>query len=108
MVRVFGNLKFISFLVIFSGFWMMFWPIFYALPLYARDVLQLKEFELIETVDAWTIIIVTVPAAALTKKLSPLAAMILGFSLATACWFLMGTFPNLTLAVAVHRHLRGG
>jgi dipeptide/tripeptide permease len=99
MLMVFRNLKFISFLIIFSGFWVMFWPIFHALPIYARDVLHLKEFELIETVDAWTIILVTVPAAALTKKLSPMAAMTLGFSLATACWFLMGSFVSLPLAV---------
>jgi proton-dependent oligopeptide transporter, POT family len=100
MVMVFGNLRFMAFLVIFSGFWVMFWPIFYALPMYTRDVLGFKEFELIETVDAWTIIVVTVPAAALTKKLSALAAMILGFALATCCWFLMGTIPTLPVTVA--------
>jgi MFS family permease len=100
MVLVFRNLKFMTFLVIFSGFWAMFWQIFYSLPFYARDVLHLEKFELIETVDAWTIIVVTVPAAALTKKLSPMTAMILGFTLATVCWFLMGTFPTLALCVA--------
>jgi dipeptide/tripeptide permease len=100
MVMVFGNLKFITFLIIFSGFWVMFWPIFYALPIYARDVLGLQDFELIETVDALVIIFVTVPAAALTKKLSPLTAMTLGFVLATGCWFLMGTFPILYMTVA--------
>jgi proton-dependent oligopeptide transporter, POT family len=99
MVLVFRDLKFISFLVIFSGFWVMFWQIFYSLPFYARDVLKLDRFELIETVDAYTIILVTVPAAALTKKLSPLAAMILGFALASACWFIMGSIPSLAVAV---------
>jgi POT family proton-dependent oligopeptide transporter len=100
MLLVFRNLRFISFLVIFSGFWVMFWQIFYSLPFYARDVLKLEKFELIETVDAYTIIVVTVPAAALTKKLSPLAAMILGFALATSCWFIMGAHPSLPVAVA--------
>ena len=97
MVMVFGNLKFITFLIIFSGFWVMFWPIFYALPIYARDVLGLQQFEYVEMVDAAVIIFVTVPAAALTRKISPLVAMTQGFVLATACWFLMGTFPNLYL-----------
>jgi MFS family permease len=32
MVLVFGNARFISFLVIFSGFWIMFWQIYYLLP----------------------------------------------------------------------------
>ncbi len=32
MVKVFGDLRFMAFLVIFSGFWIMFWQIFYSLP----------------------------------------------------------------------------
>jgi proton-dependent oligopeptide transporter, POT family len=100
MVLVFGNLRFITFLVIFSGFWAMFWQIFYSLPFYVRDVLKYDRFEIIETVDAWTIILITVPMAALAKKLSPLLAMTLGFVLASACWFIMGTFPTLPMCVA--------
>lgn len=99
MFLVFRNAKFMSFLVIFSGFWAMFWHIFYALPFYVRDVLHFEKFEIIETVDAWTIILVTVPAAALAKKLSPLAAMIVGFTLASASWFVMGAFPTLTMTI---------
>jgi dipeptide/tripeptide permease len=100
MFMVFGNLKFMSFLVIFSGFWIMFWEIFYALPFYVRDVLHFEKFEIIETVDAWTIILVTVPITALAKKLKPLAAMTLGFAIASASWFVMGAFPTLTMTIA--------
>jgi dipeptide/tripeptide permease len=100
MRLVFGNGRFMTFLVIFSGFWAMFWHIFYALPFYVRDVLHFEQFEIIETVDAWTIILVTVPAAAVAKKLSPLGAMIAGFALATVSWFVMGSVPTLTVTVA--------
>ncbi len=100
MGTVFGNWRFVAFLVVFSGFWVMFWQIFYSLPFYVRDVLKFGRFEIIETVDAWTIILVTVPAAALAKRLQPLTAMIVGFTLATACWFVMGGFPTLTMTVA--------
>jgi len=99
MLLVFRDAKFMSFLVIFSGFWAMFWHIFYALPFYVRDVLHFEKFEIIETVDAWTIILVTVPAAAIAKKLSPLAAMTIGFVMASASWFVMGAFPTLTMTV---------
>jgi POT family proton-dependent oligopeptide transporter len=99
MVLVFGNGRFMAFLVIFSGFWTMFWQIFYSLPFYVRDVLKFEQFEIIETVDAWTIILVTVPITALAKKLKPMAAMTLGFSLASVSWFVMGTFPTLALCV---------
>ena len=99
MVKVFGDLRFMTFLVIFSGFWAMFWHIFYALPFYVRDVLKFGRFELIETVDAFTIILVTMPAAALAGRLQPIVAMTLGFTLASASWFLMGAFPTLTMTV---------
>jgi len=100
MLTVFRNGRFMTFLVIFSGFWAMFWHVFYALPFYVRDYLKFERFELIETVDAWTIIIVTVPVTALAKKLKPLTAMVLGFVLATACWFVMAALPTLTFTVA--------
>jgi Na+/melibiose symporter-like transporter len=100
MLTVFGNARFMSFLVIFSGFWAMFWHIFYALPFYVRDYLKFDKFEIIETVDAWTIILVTVPVTALAKRLAPLTAMVLGFALATTCWFVMASFPTFWMTVA--------
>ena len=101
MVLVFGNFRFMLFLVIFSGFWAMFWHVFYALPFYVKDFLKYPRFEVIETVDAMTIIVVTIPATALAKRLRPLSAMVLGFVLATACWFVMGSVPD-------HRRRGGG
>ena len=100
MVLVFGNFRFILFLVIFSGFWAMFWHVFYALPFYVKDFLRFGRFEIIETVDAWTIIFVTIPATAIARRLKPLSAMVLGFVLATACWFLMGAVPTVAGTVA--------
>jgi Na+/melibiose symporter-like transporter len=100
MFMVLRNFKFMSFLVIFSGFWIMFWQIFYALPFYVRDVLHYSRFEIIETVDAWTIILITIPVTALAKRFKPLAAMTLGFAIASASWFLMGAVPTLTMTIA--------
>ena len=99
MFKVFGNLRFISFLVVFSGFWAMFWQVFYALPFYVRDVLGFPRFELIEVVNAWTIIFVTVPATALARTLAPIRAMTLGFALASVSWFVMGSTPALAVTI---------
>ena len=93
MLLVFGNFRFIGFLVIFSGFWIMFWQIFYSLPFYVKDVLKFERFEIIETVDAWTIILVTVAATAIAKKLKPMVAMTLGFAIASSSWFLIVHTP---------------
>jgi proton-dependent oligopeptide transporter, POT family len=99
MITVFGNLRFMLFLLIFSGFWAMFWHIFYALPFYVKDYLHYSKFEIIETVDAWTIILVTIPATLVARRLKPLAAMVLGLALATICWFVMGLMPTITWTV---------
>jgi len=93
MMLVFTNIRFMGFLVIFSGFWIMFWQIFYSLPFYIRDVLHFDRFEILETVDAWTIILVTVAATALAKKLKPMVAMTIGMGLASVSWFAMAHMP---------------
>ena len=101
MVVVFANFKFISFLVVFSGFWIMFWQIFYSLPFYVRDVLGFSKFELIEAVDAGAIIILTIPVTALMKRVRPFTAMILGFAVASASWLLIAAFPVPVVAGAI-------
>lgn len=100
MLMVFANVRFIFFLVIFSGFWIMFWQIFYLLPFYAKDVLHFEKFELLETVDAAGIIFFTVPMAALVKSWKPITAMTLGFLLASFSWILIGMVPTLWATVA--------
>jgi dipeptide/tripeptide permease len=100
MIIVFGNFRFISFLVVFSGFWIMFWQIFYSLPFYVRDVLHFSRFELIESVDAWSIIFLTVPVTALMKKVRPILAMTLGFAVASGSWLIIAGAPSIPLVVA--------
>ncbi len=100
MVLVFGNGRFISFLVIFSGFWIMFWQIFYSLPFFVRDVLHYPKFELIETVDALGIIILSVPITALMNRLRPILAMSSGFAVASVSWLLIAVHPTLAVTVA--------
>ena len=100
MVKVFGDLRFMTFLVIFSGFWAMFWQVYYSLPFYVRDVLNFPRFELIVTVGAWTIIFVTIPVTALAKKLRPIRAMTIGFLLASTSWLVMAAVPTLAVTIA--------
>jgi proton-dependent oligopeptide transporter, POT family len=86
---VFRNVRFIAFLVVFSGFWIMFWQVFYSLPFYVTDVLKIARFELLETVDALGIIFLSVPATALMKKVRPIRAMAGGFAVASASWLII-------------------
>ncbi|HET8547413.1 MAG TPA: MFS transporter [Bryobacteraceae bacterium] len=99
MVLVFGNVKFIAFLVVFSGFWVMFWQIFYSFPFYVNEILGFKRFEILETVDAWTIILLSVPLTALAKRMRAMPAMVLGFLIASCSWLIIAFMPTVTGAV---------
>lgn len=99
MLLVFRNIRFISFLVIFSGFWIMFWQIFYTFPFYVIDVLKFPKFEILITVNAWTIIFMSVLIASLTRKWRPMTAMTLGFTFASFCWILIGVSPTVLAAI---------
>jgi POT family proton-dependent oligopeptide transporter len=96
MLTVFANFKFILFLVIFSGFWLMFWQIFYLMPFYGTDVIHFKDFELLEALDAFCIILLTVPMAALVKKWKPITAMTLGFAFSSFSWIIIAFSPTIT------------
>ena len=100
MALVFGNGRFMGFLVIFSGFWIMFWQIFYSLPFYLTKALRFERFELIETVDAWTLILLTVPVAAMVRRWRPIRAMTAGFFVASCSWLII-IFFHTWQAVAV-------
>lgn len=99
MLTVFTNAKFMLFLVIFSGFWIMFWQIFYSFPFYITEVLKFPQFEILETVDAWSIILFSVPLTALAMRFSPITAMTIGFLIASSSWLLMAVEPTVTMAV---------
>jgi proton-dependent oligopeptide transporter, POT family len=100
MLLVFGNVRFIAFLIIFSGFWVMFWQIFYSFPFYVAEVLGFKRFEILETVDAWTIILLSVPLTALAKKMRAMSAMVLGFLIASSSWLIIAFVPTVGGAIA--------
>jgi POT family proton-dependent oligopeptide transporter len=95
MVLVFTNIKFMSFLLIFTGFWMMFWQIFYSFPFYVTDVLKYEAFEFLETVDAWCIILLTIPVTALVSKWKPVVAISLGFAIASLSWIIIGVWGTV-------------
>lgn len=99
MLLVFRNIKFMSFLLIFSGFWMMFWQIFYSFPFYVTDVLKYEAFEFLETVDAFTLIVITIPVTAVVSKLKPVTAISIGFAIASLSWLIIGAGGTILAAI---------
>jgi len=104
MLMVFRDVRFLGFLAIFSGFWIMFWQMFYSLPFFLTETLKFERFELIETVDAWTLIALTVPVSAMVRRWRPIRAMTAGFAVASTSWLLIAlhpTWPTVVAAMAV-------
>lgn len=86
---VFGNGRFMGFLVIFSGFWIMFWQVYDLFPFYVRDVLRVPRFELIGSLESFSVIFLTVPVAAIMKKVRAVPQMTLGLAVGSCSWLLL-------------------
>ncbi len=99
MLTVLSNVRFMLFLLIFSGFYIMFWQIFYSFPFYVTDVLKYERFELLETVDAWVIIIAAIPLGWLVKRWDPIVAMSIGLLIASGAWLIMAASPTIIAAI---------
>ena len=101
MGLVLSNFKFVIFLLIFSLYWLMFWQIFIIVPFYITDHISAKApFEIIESVDAWGIILFQLPINILSKKLAPITAITTGFFVSTLCWAVILINPTIPLFIA--------
>lgn len=99
MMLVFSNGKFMLFLLIFSGYWLMFWQIYYSFPFYVTNVLKYEAFEFLETVDAFTLILITIPVTAMVSKMKPIVAIILGFTISSLSWIIIGAGGTVLTAI---------
>lgn len=90
LLTVLKNVKFISFLLIFSLYWLIFWQFFILIPFYISDYISPDApIEIIISIGAWTIICFQIPVNRLTKKIPTHIAILLGFILAAFSWFVM-------------------
>ncbi len=89
MAVVFANVRFISFLLIFSGFYIVFWQQYVALPLFLQDVNPGANADLLLSVDPATVVLLTFVVNALTLKVKPFRAIIAGVLIASLSWLIL-------------------
>ena len=90
MLTVFLNLRFMAFLVIFSGFWIMFWQEFIALPLFIRGYVNPEaDVDLLTTVDPLAVILLQILISYLTRKVRPFGAMTAGILITSLSWLIL-------------------
>jgi dipeptide/tripeptide permease len=77
--KVLTNPKFMIFLLIFSGYWIVYWQIFLTLPIYAHDYVDGKmDTEGMLSIGPIIVIAFTVLFSVLTQNMSAFRAVVLG------------------------------
>ena len=100
MFVVLGNLRFMLFLVIFSGFWVMFWQEFIALPLYIRGYVNPNyDVDLLLSIDPLAVILFQIAVSYLTRKIPVFPAMTLGTLITSLSWLLLSFGASTSLFV---------
>ena len=100
-LTVLSNPRFMLFLLIFTGYWIVFWQEFIALPLYISSYIDPKaDTELILVTDPLVVICFTMLIGMLTKRLHAFHAIVLGTLISSIAWILMIVHPSVWMAVA--------
>jgi predicted MFS family arabinose efflux permease len=117
ILMVLANWRFVSLLVIFSGFWGMINVLFGFMPLYLENFTDLRAAEaaidrivpltkvagqwlnpeVLISLDALLIVLLQAPISYVTRRWPTLRAMLVGTTVATVSWFL----PAMSPAAAV-------
>ena len=98
--KVVANIRFMTFLLIFSGFYIVFWQIYVAFPLYFSTFVpgDVNTARII-SVEAFAVISFQVATTYLTRKLSTFPAMTLGIFVAGISWLILAARTNPWAAV---------
>jgi POT family proton-dependent oligopeptide transporter len=99
-LTVLGNARFMLFLVIFSGYWIVFWQQYLILPIYIVHYIDPNaNTPLILITDPLIVIAFTVVINAVTRALRPLQALIVGAFVTSIAWLLLAVHPSVVSAV---------
>jgi proton-dependent oligopeptide transporter, POT family len=101
MFAVLGNLRFMAFLLIFSGFWIVFWQQYIALPLYLRGYVNPNaKIDLLLAVDPGTVILFQILVSYITRKVPTFRAMTAGILIASFSWLIVALNASAPAVVA--------
>ncbi len=97
---VLGNVRFLSFLLIFSGFFVVFWQQYISMPLFIRGYVDANaDVDLLLSVDAIVVICFQILMAYVTRKMSSFGAMSLGILITGLAWVIPAIHPSVPLFV---------
>jgi POT family proton-dependent oligopeptide transporter len=95
-----GISRFMWFLVLFTGYWVVFWQQYISLPGYIhRYINPNADVEMILVTDGLTVICLTLAANFLTRKIPAFQAVILGTVITSVSWLILAFQPSVWAAV---------
>jgi predicted MFS family arabinose efflux permease len=101
-VKVLGNPKFMAFLLIFSGYWIVYWQEFISLPLYVHDYINpTTNTDRMLSTGPLVVIALTVAMSVATKKMAPFSAVILGTIISMAAFAILAIHSSVTAVYAM-------
>lgn len=100
-LTVLGNPRFMLFLLIFTGYWIVFWQEFIALPLYVTAYIDPNaNTAWILATDPIVVIFCTMVIGYLTKRMHAFHAIVLGTLVTSLAWLLLIVHPSVWMAIA--------
>jgi proton-dependent oligopeptide transporter, POT family len=96
---VLSNPRFMLFLLIFSGYWIVYWQEFIILPLYIHNYIDPQaDTELLLATGPVVVILFTMAMSLVTQRMRPFRAIILGTLISGAAWLLLVIHPSVWMA----------
>jgi proton-dependent oligopeptide transporter, POT family len=100
-VKVLGNPKFMIFLLIFSGYWIVYWQEFITLPIYVHDYINPHtDTERMLAIGPLIVIALTVATSVLTQKIAAFRAVLLGTLISMVAFAILAIHPTVYAAYA--------
>jgi POT family proton-dependent oligopeptide transporter len=101
MLLVLSNLRFVAFLLILSGFWIIFWQEFISLPLFLRGYVDPNaKIDLLLSVDPATVILFQIVVSYLMRKIPAFTAMTLGILISSFSWLVLLVHASTGFVIA--------
>ena len=97
---VLRNPKFMLFLLIFSGYWIVYWQEFIILPLYVHNYINSKtDTELMLVTGPLTVIALQMIVSVLTRKIPAFRAITIGTLISALAWVILIVHPTVPMVI---------
>jgi proton-dependent oligopeptide transporter, POT family len=96
MFVVLRNVRFVSFLAIVSGFYVIFWQTWISAPLFIRGYVDPNaNVDRVMSIEAVTVILCQIGVTYVMRRLPAVQAIALGFLIAALSWVILAVHPSM-------------